>query len=111
MWGKPKAGEVGIEPPLLDPLARATGQCCSLQDPSRARLLSGLLFFLLRPALLFSHTEGWSNTESPYFAFITLSTVSFRTTRCVSGLGLAGLGLRLRHPPQVSGWYPMGVTR
>ncbi|XP_021498613.1 potassium channel subfamily K member 17 isoform X1 [Meriones unguiculatus] len=42
-----------------------------------AALLSGLLFFLLLPPLLFSHMEGWSYVESFYFAFITLSTVGF----------------------------------
>lgn len=59
MWGKPKAGEVGIGHPLLDPPARATGQCCALQDPSRARwltgspaLLSGILPVAARTSLL-----------------------------------------------------------
>eukprot|EP00071_Canis_lupus_P023110 XP_013973890.2 potassium channel subfamily K member 16 isoform X1 [Canis lupus familiaris] len=54
------------------------------QDPAKARwlvgsstLLSGLLFFLLLPPLLFCHMEGWSYVESFYFAFITLSTVGF----------------------------------
>lgn len=70
------------------------------QDPAKARwlvgsstLLSGLLFFLLLPPLLFCHMEGWSYVESFYFAFITLSTVGFgdyvigeRTLQVVGGL-------------------------
>lgn len=69
------------------------------QDPAKARwlvgsstLLSGLLFFLLLPPLLFCHMEGWSYVESFYFAFITLSTVGFgdyvigeRTLQVVGG--------------------------
>lgn len=50
-----------------------TPQAGRLAGP--AALLAGLRFFMLLPALLFSHTEGWSYGE--IFIFVMPSTVGF----------------------------------
>lgn len=61
--------------PQNDAACFRTPQAGRLGGP--ATLLSGLLFFMLLPPLLFSHTEGCSYGESFYFIFVTLSTVGF----------------------------------
>lgn len=40
-------------------------------------LTLGTVVILIFPPMLFSHVEGWSFGEGFYFAFITLSTISF----------------------------------
>ncbi|XP_018414746.1 PREDICTED: potassium channel subfamily K member 16-like [Nanorana parkeri] len=40
-------------------------------------LITGSLFFLVFPPMIFSYVEGWSYGEGFYFAFITLSTIGF----------------------------------
>ncbi|XP_034997024.1 potassium channel subfamily K member 16-like [Zootoca vivipara] len=37
----------------------------------------GVIMFLVLPAFLFQHAEGWSYHEAIYFTFITLSTIGF----------------------------------
>lgn len=63
-----------------------TPQAGRLAGP--AALLAGLRFFMLLPALLFSHTEGWSYEESFYFIFVMPSTVGFSDH--MSGWGEGG---------------------
>ncbi|KAM9316892.1 uncharacterized protein PAF06_007990 [Gastrophryne carolinensis] len=40
-------------------------------------LVTGSVFFLVFPPMIFSYVEGWSYSEGFYFAFITLSTIGF----------------------------------
>ncbi len=40
-------------------------------------VLVGYTIFILVPAVIFRHFEGWSLGESVYFAMVTLTTIGF----------------------------------